>query len=235
VARSTGLTRAAARRFLLTLVKLGYVNFSQGRFSLRPRVLELGYAYLSSLSLPEVAMPHMETLVAQVNESCSISVLDETDIVYVARVPTRRIMSITLAVGTRLPAFVTSMGRVLLAGLPDDELEQRLDRIEVVPLTAYTVKDMDALRTTLATVRGQGYAATDQELEEGLRSLAVPIRNTSGTVIAALNLSVHASRASMTALRRDFLPLALRTAGAIEEDLHGTGDRRGSSFALPDS
>jgi IclR family pca regulon transcriptional regulator len=235
VARSTGLTRAAARRFLLTLVKLGYVNLSQGRFSLRPRVLELGYAYLSSLSLPEVAMPHMETLVAQVNESCSISVLDETDIVYVARVPTRRIMSITLAVGTRLPAFVTSMGRVLLAGLPDDELEQRLDRIEVVPLTAYTVKDMDALRTTLATVRGQGYAATDQELEEGLRSLAVPIRNTSGTVIAALNLSVHASRASMTALRRDFLPLALRTAGAIEEDLHGTGDRRGSSFALPDS
>ena len=103
MARSTGLTRAAARRFLLTLVKLGYVSLSQGRFSLRPRVLELGYAYLSSLSLPEVAMPHMETLVAQVNESCSISVLDETDVVYVARVPTRRIMSITLAVGTRLP------------------------------------------------------------------------------------------------------------------------------------
>ena len=126
-----GPNAAAARRFLLTLVKLGYVNFSQGRFSLRPRVLELGYAYLSSLSLPEVAMPHMETLVAEVNESCSISVLDETDIVYVARVPTRRIMSITLAVGTRLPAFVTSMGRVLLAGLPEDELEERLARIEV--------------------------------------------------------------------------------------------------------
>ena len=145
VARSTGLTRAAARRFLLTLVKLGYVNFSQGRFSLRPRVLELGYAYLSSLSLPEVALPHMEALVAEVNESCSISVLDDTDIVYVARVPTRRIMSITLAVGTRLPAFVTSMGRVLLAGLPDDELAERLERIEVVPLTAHTVTDKDAL------------------------------------------------------------------------------------------
>src|SRR6185312_6953173 len=143
VARSTGLTRAAARRFLLTLVKLGYVNFSQGRFSLRPRVLELGYAYLSSLSLPEVALPHMESLVAQVNESCSISVLDDTDVVYVARVPTRRIMSITLAVGTRLPAFVTSMGRVLLAGLPDDELEERLARIEVVPLTSHTVKDKE--------------------------------------------------------------------------------------------
>jgi len=235
VARSTGLTRAAARRFLLTLVKLGYVNFSKGRFSLRPRVLELGYAYLSSLSLPEVALPHMEALVAEVNESCSISVLDDTDIVYVARVPTRRIMSITLAVGTRLPAFVTSMGRVLLAGLPDDELSDRLDRIEVVPLTPHTVTDIDALRTILGTVRRQGYAATDQELEEGLRSLAVPLRNAAGNVTAALNLSVHASRASMAALRRDFLPLALRTAQAIEEDLRGAGDRRGGSFALPDS
>jgi IclR family transcriptional regulator, pca regulon regulatory protein len=235
VARSTGLTRAAARRFLLTLVKLGYVNFSQGRFSLRPRVLELGYAYLSSLSLPEVALPHMESLVAEVNESSSISVLDELDVVYVARVPTRRIMSITLAVGTRLPAFVTSMGRVLLAGLPDDELEERLERIEVVPLTSRTVKDKDALRATIATVRRQGYAATDQELEEGLRSLAVPLRNSSGTVTAALNVSVHASRASIAALRRDFLPLALATAAAIEEDLRGTGDQRAGSFALRDA
>jgi IclR family transcriptional regulator, pca regulon regulatory protein len=233
VARSTGLTRAAARRFLLTLVKLGYVNFSQGRFSLRPRVLELGYAYLSSLSLPEVALPHMESLVAQVNESCSISVLDDTDVVYVARVPTRRIMSITLAVGTRLPAFVTSMGRVLLAGLPDEELEERLSRIEIVPLTPRTVKDKEALRTILASVRRQGYAATDQELEEGLRSVAVPLRGSSGTVTAALNLSIHASRSTMAVLRRDFLPLALRTAAAIEEDLRGTGDRRGGSFALP--
>ena len=235
VARSTGLTRAAARRFLLTLVKLGYVNFSHGRFSLRPRVLELGYAYLSSLSLPEVALPHMEALVAEVNESCSISVLDDTDIVYVARVPTRRIMSITLAVGTRLPAFVTSMGRVLLAGLPDDELAERLERIEAAPLTAHTVTDKDALGTILETVRRQGYAATDQELEEGLRSLAVPLRNASGNVIAALNLSVHASRASMAALRRDFLPLALRAAAAIEEDLTGTGDRRGGSSAVPEA
>jgi IclR family transcriptional regulator, pca regulon regulatory protein len=234
VARSTGLTRAAARRFLLTLVKLGYMNFSQGRFSLRPRVLELGYAYLSSLSLPEVALPHMEALVAEVNESCSISVLDELDIVYVARVPTRRIMSITLAVGTRLPAFPTSMGRVLLAGLPDDDLEERLERIEVVPLTPHTVKDKDALRVILTTVRRQGYAATDQELEEGLRSLAVPLRNSSGAVAAALNLSVHASRASIASLRRDFLPLALRTATAIEEDFRGTGDRQGGSFVLPE-
>jgi len=196
-------------------------------------VLELGYAYLSSLTLPEVAQPHMEELVAKVNESSSISVLDDTDIVYVARVPTRRIMSITLAVGTRLPAFVTSMGRVLLAGLPDEALEERLSRIEIVPLTPRTVKDKEALRTILTSVRRQGYAATDQELEEGLRSLAVPLRGPSGTVTAALNLSIHASRATMAVLRRDFLPLALRTAAAIEEDLRGTGDRRGGSFALP--
>ena len=233
VARLTGLTRAAARRFLLTLVKLGYVNLSQGRFSLRPRVLELGYAYLSSLTLPEVALPHMEQLVAKVNESCSISVLDDIDVVYVARVPTRRIMSITLAVGTRLPAFVTSMGRVLLAGLPDEELEERLARIEVTPLTSRTVADKDELRTILAGVRRQGYAATDQELEEGLRSLAVPLRSASGAVTAALNVSVHASRASMASLRREFLPLALRTAAAIEEDLRGTSDRHAGSFARP--
>jgi IclR family pca regulon transcriptional regulator len=233
VARLTGLTRAAARRFLLTLVKLGYVGYSGGRFSLRPRVLELGYAYLSSLSLPEVAQPHMEALVARVNESCSISVLDDTDVVYVARVPTRRIMSITLAVGTRLPAFVTSMGRVLLAGLPDEELEERLARIEIAPLTTRTVKDKEALREILAAVRRQGYAATDQELEEGLRSVAVPLRAASGAVTAALNVSVHASRASMAVLRREFLPLALHTAGAIEEDLRGTSERR--SFALPSS
>ncbi len=223
VARATGLTRAAARRFLLTLVKLGYVNFSAGRFSLRPRVLELGYAYLSSLSLPEVAQPHMEALVAKVNESSSISVLDDTDIVYVVRVPTRRIMSITLAVGTRLPAFATSMGRVLLAGLPDEELDSRIERIDFVPLTSRTITTKAELRKLLATVRKQGYAATDQELEEGLRSLAVPIHDASGSVAAALNVSVHASRASMAVLRREYLPVALEAAAAIQDDLGGAG------------
>jgi IclR family pca regulon transcriptional regulator len=221
VARATGLTRAAARRFLLTLVKLGYVNFYDGRFSLRPRVLELGYAYLSSLSLPEVAQPHMETLVTTVNESSSISVLDDLEIVYVVRVPTRRIMSITLSVGTRLPAYATSMGRVLLAGLPDGELDERLARIEFEPLTARTVTDAEMLRKTLEHVRRQGYAATDQELEEGLRSLAVPIHDGAGSVTAALNVSVHASRATMTALRREFLPSAQQAAAAIEADLGG--------------
>jgi IclR family transcriptional regulator, pca regulon regulatory protein len=225
VARATGLTRAAARRFLLTLVELGYVYFDGSRFSLRPRVLELGFAYLSSLSLPEVAQPHMEELVAEINESSSISVLDDTDIVYVARVPTRRIMSITLAVGTRLPAYATSMGRVLLAALPDAELEERLARIEVRPLTKRTVKDRDALRRTLDVVRRQGYAVVDQELEEGLRSGAVPIRDASGAVVAALNVSVHASRTSMQALRTDFLRPALRAAEGIEAHLRESGLR----------
>jgi IclR family transcriptional regulator, pca regulon regulatory protein len=225
VARATGLTRAAARRFLLTLVELGYVHVDGGRFSLRPRVLELGFAYLSSLSLPEVAQPHMEQLVAAVDESSSISVLDDTDIVYVARVPTRRIMSITLAVGTRLPAYATSMGRVLLAGLPDAALEERLARIDVRPLTKRTVKDRDALRRAIEVVRRQGYAVVDQELEEGLRSGAVPIRDASGAVAAALNVSVHASRTTMQELRTDFLGPALKAAEGIEAELRGSGLR----------
>jgi IclR family pca regulon transcriptional regulator len=232
VARATGLTRAAARRFLLTLVKLGYVNLSDGRFSLRPRVLELGYAYLSSLTLPEVAQPHMEELVAKVNESSSISVLDDLEVVYVVRVPTRRIMSITLAVGTRLPAYATSMGRVLLAGLPDAALEQRLSRIDLRPLTTHTTGSKEALRVALETVRKQDYAAVDQELEEGLRSLAVPIRDAGGRVIAALNVSVHASRASMAVLRRDFLPFARDAVAAIEVDLRSAGTR-GAALTLP--
>jgi IclR family pca regulon transcriptional regulator len=223
VARATGLTRATARRFLLTLAELGYVTASDGRFSLRPRVLELGYPYLSSLSLPELAPPHMERLVARVNESSSISVLDETDIVYVVRVPTRRIMSITLSVGTRLPAYATSMGRVLLAGLSDHELDELLARTELRPLTTRTVTAPDVLERLLVRVRRQGYALTDQELEQGLRSIAVPIRDRAGAVTAALNVSVHASRATSAALKRDVLPLLLETAAAIETDVRRAG------------
>ena len=222
VARATGLSRAAARRFLLTLVQLGYVHHAHGRFSLRPRVLELGYAYLSGLTLPEVALPHMEAFVAEVNESSSISVLDDTEIVYVARVPTRRIMSITLAVGSRLPAYATSMGRVLLAALDPGELATRLARTALEPLTPYTVTDAARLTALLGQVREEGYAAVDQELEEGLRSLAVPIRDGLGEVAAALNVSVHASRGTMTTLRRDLLPRARRAAAAIEGDLRSS-------------
>ena len=225
VARATGLTRAAARRFLLTLVQLGYVHFDGKLFSLRPRVLELGFAYLSSLTLPEVSQPHMEGLVAKVNESSSISVLDDTEVVYVVRVPTRRIMTITIAVGTRLPAYATSMGRVLLASLEPDVLQERLSRIELKPLTSRTVTDLPRFMDILDGVRRQGYAMVDQELEDGLRSAAVPIRDASGSVVAALNVSVHASRATLQVLRRDFLPQALETAAAIEADLRSAGTR----------
>ena len=219
VARATGLTRATARRLLLTLVRLGYVRQDGNRFSLRPRVLELGYSYLSALSLPEIAQPHMETLVAQVNESSSIAVLDDTDIVYVVRVPTTRIMTITIAVGTRLPAYPTSMGRVLLAGLEPDDLEQRLSRMHIDPLTPTTVPDASALRAELDRVRGQSWAAVDQELEQGVRSAAVPIHDASGRVSAAMNVSVHASRMTMQALRKEVLPHLLRTAASIEAEL----------------
>jgi IclR family pca regulon transcriptional regulator len=222
VARRTGLSRAAVRRFLLTLVQLGYVHAADGRFSLRPRVLELGYAYLSGLSLPEVAQPHLETLVATVNESSSLSVLDDTEIVYVARVPTRRIMSITLTVGTRLPAYATSMGRVLLAALPEAEGEARLARATLHALSPHTTTDRATLSAALARVRADGFAAVDQELEEGLRSLAVPVRDGTGAVVAALNVSAHASRQTMATLRKEFLPAALHAAAAIESDLRAT-------------
>jgi len=218
VARRAQLDRAAARRFLLTLVALGYVDHQGDRFALRPRVLELGFAYLSTLSLPEVAQPHMERLVAQVNESSSIAVLDDLDVVYAVRVPTRRIMSVSIAVGTRFPAWVTSMGRVLLAGLPEDDLEERVSRMDLRAYTRRSVLSADALRARLDAVRAQGWAMVDQELEDGLRSLAAPIRDASGTD-AALNVSTHASRTTMRELRERFLPLVLQTTATIEDDL----------------
>jgi IclR family pca regulon transcriptional regulator len=192
-------------------------------------VLELGYAYLSMLSLPEVAQPHMEALVGEVNESSSIAVLDDLDIVYVVRVPTRRIMTITIAVGTRLPAYATSMGRVLLAGLSPDELEDRLERVELLPLTARTVRDGAALRERIDRARAAGWATVDQELEEGVRSAAVPIRDSDGALSAAMNVSVHATRMTMQALRREVVPKLLRTAEAIEADLQSGGVPKGGS------
>lgn len=223
VAGVTGLTRAAARRFLLTLVSLGYVR-SEGRlFSLRPRVLDLGYAYLSGLALPEIAAPHMEELVARLHESSSVSVLDGHQIVYVVRVPTKRIMTVTISVGTRLPAAATSMGRVLLAELPPDELEAFLAGVKLEPYTTKTVTDVDRLREIVAEVARRGYAIVDQELEEGLRSVAVPIRGATGVGAAAINVSAHATRVSMAAMRDDILPELLQTAAQIETDLRAQG------------
>ena len=223
VARQTGLTRAAARRFLLTLTELGYVHSDGRMFSLRPRVLELGYAYLSTLGLNEVAAPHMEELVAKMKESSSVAVLDGDDIAYVVRVPTQRIMTVTIAVGTRFPAYATSMGRVLLAHLPASELDGYLERIELLPLTGKTIVDKGQLRAELAEIAAQGYAVVDQELEDGLRSVAVPIRDSSSRVVAALNMSAHASRATLEHLRRRVLPSLLDTARRIEVDLGALG------------
>ncbi len=219
VAARTGLSRAAARRFLHTLVNLGYMRMEGSQFSLRPKILELGYAYLSSLSLPEVAMPHLEQLVEQVRESSSVSQLDGDDVVYIARVPTRRIMTVAISVGTRFPAYATSMGRVLLADRPDDWLDGYLASVTLVPLTSHTVADPVALRAELGTIRAQGWALVDQELEEGLRSVAAPIRDADGRAIAAVNVSTHAGRRTVAEVVDDLLAPLLRTAQAIETDL----------------
>jgi IclR family pca regulon transcriptional regulator len=223
VARATGLTRAAARRFLLTLVKLGYVRSDGREFSLRPRVLELGYAYLSGLAMPEIAAPHLEELVAKLRESSSISVLDGHHIVYVARVPTKRIMTVAISVGTRFPAFATSMGRVLLSGLSEDDLDRYLAEASFEPLTANTVTDPVRLKEIVREVGSQGYAIVDQELEEGLRAVAAPIRGSSDGVTAAINVSAHASRVSLEAMRTELLPAMLETARQIETDLRSQG------------
>ena len=219
VAVATNVTRAAARRFLLTLAELGYVRSDGRLFSLTPKVLELGYAYLSSLSLPDVAEPHLETLAAEVNESSSISVLDRDDVVYVARVPVSRIMTVTISVGTRFPAYATSMGRVLLAGLPADQLEEYLSRVRLQRLTSRTVSSVASLRAELARVKAQGWAIVNQELEEGLRAVAAPIRDRRDRVIAAVNISTQASRTSLETMRRELLPPLLATVKRIESDL----------------
>jgi IclR family pca regulon transcriptional regulator len=223
VAVATGVTRAAARRFLLTLTDLGYVR-SDGRFfSLSPRVLELGYAYLSSLTLPEVAEPHLEALVADVSESSSVSVLDGGDIVYVARVPVSRIMTVAISVGTRFPAYATSMGRVLLAGLPAEALDSYLDGLVIERLTARTVGSAKALRAEIQKVRAQGWSIVDQELEEGLRAVAAPIRDRAGRTVAAVNVSAHASRTTLESMRRDIVPPLLAAAARISADLPSNG------------
>jgi IclR family pca regulon transcriptional regulator len=223
VARDTGLPRAAVRRFLLTLEALGYVRLEDRRFMLTPRVLELGYAYLSSLSLPEIAQPHLRDLVGRVNESCSMSVLDGADVVYVAREPTRRIMTVAISIGTRFPAYATSMGRVLLAELPEDELAQRLGGSTLPVLTLRTITDVDELERELARVRRQGWALVDQELEDGLRSIAAPVHDAAGRVLAAVNVSTHASRTTPEALRAELLPELLGAVAAIERDLAAGG------------
>ncbi|MFD7708741.1 IclR family transcriptional regulator C-terminal domain-containing protein [Streptomyces sp. NPDC059785] len=229
VARACDLTRAAARRFLLTLADLGYVHTDGRMFRLTPRILELGYAYLSGLTLPELAEPFLEQLAAQVGESSSLCVLDGDDVVYLARVPTRRIMTAAITVGTRFPAHVTSVGRVILAHLPDAEIDARVARTELRPLTSRTLVSPDLFKAELRRIRRQGYAIVDQELEEGLRSVAAPVRDREGEVVAAVNIPVPASRVSVESVRRDLLPHLLATVARLEADLHVTGRARAAS------
>jgi IclR family pca regulon transcriptional regulator len=211
VAARTGLTRAGARRILLTLQTLGYVQTDGRLFGLTARILDLGFAYLSSLPIWNLAEPVMEDLVAQVRESSSAAVLDDLDIVYVLRVPTHKIMRTTLGVGSRLPAFWTSMGRVLLAALPEDELRARLARLPRERRTAHTALDDATLLERIGVVRTQGWCLINQELEEGLISIAAPLVNRAGQTVAALNVSGQANRTSEAQMREQMLP-ALRAA-----------------------
>ena len=215
VAEAIGLTRATARRLLLTLAGLGYVRLDGRAFSLTPQVLCLGYAYLSSLGIGDLAQGPMKALVDQVQESSSASVLDGDDIVYVARVPTSRLMTVSAGLGTRLPAHPTSMGRVLLAGLDEDRLDEYLRRVRLVALTPHTITDKDKLRAAVARARDQGWSLVDQEFELGVRSVAAPLRDRAGTTVAALNIYATPGRVSAADLRRHTLPLVRATAEEI--------------------
>jgi IclR family transcriptional regulator, pca regulon regulatory protein len=219
MARATDLTRATARRLLHTLVTLGYVCTDGRTFELTPRVLDLGFAYVSSLQLPDIAQPFMEELSDRVHESVSASVLDGTQIVYVARVNTQRIMGISLAIGSRLPAAWTSMGRVLLAGLDDAALDEFLAHLVVTGPTLQSITDVAALRSEVHSVRSQGYALIDQELEVGIRSVAAPLRDRRGRTLAAINVGTHAARVTLKELRGVILPDLLSTARGIEAQL----------------
>src|SRR5882724_7055774 len=175
LAKATELPRATVRRCVHTLVGLGYAQSDGRHFSLTPKILTLGYAYLSTASLPRVAQPFLERISESCNESCSLSILEGDEVVYLARSARKRIMSVDLSVGSLLPAYCTSMGRVLLAALPEDEMCNRLARAQLQRLTPHTIVDPDALRELLTGVRRQGFALVDQELDIGLRSLAVPV------------------------------------------------------------
>lgn len=211
VAASTGLTRTGARRILLTLQTLGYVESEGKLFALTPKILDLGFAYLSSMPIWNLAEPVMQALVDQVHESNSAAVLEGDDIVYVLRVHTQEIMSISLGVGSSLPAYCTSMGRVLLSGLDEASLRARLEASQREALTRHTVTEVDTLLAKVAQARRQGWCLVNQELEEGLISIAAPITNRAGRMVAALNISGQANRTSAKVMQEAMLP-ALQAA-----------------------
>ncbi len=211
----TGIPRAAVRRCLYTLEKLGYVAADDERtFALRPQILSLGHAYLSSAPLVMAAQPVLDRVSAALHESCSLAIMDSDEILYIARSSSgKRLLSIDLGVGSRLPAHCTSMGRVLLAGIAPDDLASYLRRVKLAPYTGRTVVDRERLVEVLSGVRDAGYALVDQELEIGLRSIAVPVKDFRSRVVAAINIGAQAQRVSVAEMQRSFLP-ALRDAAA---------------------
>lgn len=220
VAAITGVTRAAARRFLLTLQDLGYIT-AQGRsFALAPKVLELGYSYLSALSLPEIARPYMAAMANAVGLGVSVAVLDGHESVNVARVERNdRLVRVSVPVGTRLPAFANSMGRVLLAALSAEELDQYLAEAVLEARTKSTITDPKKLRKELLTVARRGYAVVNQELEDGLVAIAVPLHNSQSQVVAAMNVTTHAARPNIHSIEREYLPALIATAEQIDAAL----------------
>lgn len=224
VARRAQISRAAARRLLLTLEKLDYVGQDgRGRFSLRPAVLALGYSYLASLELSEIARPYMERIVAQVEHSCSLCVLDRGDIVYIGRVPSRKMISSPLTVGSRWPAHLSSPGRVLLASLPDAELDRHLREVNLVKLTEYTHGDRDKLREEILKVRQLGYAIVREEIQYGVTGIAVAIRDRQGRTQAALSVALHDRLANEAALLEREYSLLREAAQSIGLALGGHG------------
>lgn len=222
VAEATGLARATARRFLHTLVGIGYAATDGNEFWLTPKILELGYSYMSGLGLPAIAQPRLEELSRNLRESSSMSVLDSDEVVYVNRVPIRRIMTVSITIGTRFPAYSTSMGRVLLAGLPEAELTEYFATAEIKALTPTGLSSEQELRAELSKVRTQGWAIVDQELEPGLRSLAAPIHSPNGKVVAAINISTQTAVHNLDELHQRFLPSLTETARQITADLAAT-------------
>ena len=218
VAARTDMDRAKARRFLLTLHALGFVKRTGRQFELTPRVLQLGYAYQASNQYRAVIQQYLEDITAELGESSSLAVLDGDDVVYVVRSAARhRLMAITLSVGTRLPAAYTSMGRVLLAQLPQNELEIYIDRIQLERHTLSSITEKNVLREEIDKARNLGYAVLDQELDLGLRSVAVPAYSASGELLGALNISTNAARVDMDTLLNVYLPRLQIVADRIRQ------------------
>jgi IclR family pca regulon transcriptional regulator len=205
-AQTVDLSRATARRVLHTLVKLGYVEQNDRQFALTPRIMQLGFAYVSSQNWIDRAAPLMKALSERFHESCSAAILEGTEIIYVARMPARRIMSAALSVGSRLPAFHSSMGRIQLGFLDEAEIWRRLKSVRIEPLTPATITDLQALYERIRDDRRQGFSIVDEELERGLRSIAVPIADRDGQCVGAINLSTHTTRTTRNELRETFLP-----------------------------